>query len=292
LRENALSLLRFQQPKISWMPLYLNLKEHREKEQLIKWIEWEEYRQWAIQVRIYEPNELNDCSQFLVDCGVLMTLVHEGSITVPNLVILDSKWLAEVFSTVVSISYPSSQYRYFGFMKQVTLHKRWREKNYSEEMFDRIESLLRMFKLMIPMMNQKGVDYFIPSMAWRPLEMSKPTEQNLEMNWPKVCPFSLDEFGRRLELSFVPTGYLQQVLARIYELKGVKIVPEVIQRHDSILAFETDYQNCHSRIRLFEEKNCVTILFRCDKTCVDAVLFYLLFSTLEARMKDLLLNLM
>jgi hypothetical protein len=119
-----------------------------------------------------------------VERGVLMTLVHEGSITVPNLVILDLKWLAEVFSTVVSISYSLLQYKYFEFMKRETLHKRWREKNYSEKMFDRIESLLRMFKLMIPMMNQKNVDYFIPSMAWRPLEMAKPTEQNLEMNWP------------------------------------------------------------------------------------------------------------
>jgi hypothetical protein len=287
LRENALGLFRLHQIKISWLSLYLYVKERREKEPLIKWIEWEEYRQWAYQVEIYDSKELEDCTRYLVELGVLMTLVHEGSITVPNLVILDPKWLAGVFSTVVSVSYSSSQYRYLGFMKRETLHKRWREKNYDEEMFDRIESLLRMFKLMIPMMNQKGVDYFIPSMAWRPLEMAKPTEQNLEMNWPKECPSLLDEFGRRLELSFIPTGYLQQVLARICELKGVKIIPEVIQRHDYILAFGTDNnQNNHSRIRLFENENCVTILFRCDKTCVDAVLFYLLFSTLEERVKD------
>jgi hypothetical protein len=75
---------------------------------------------------------------------------------------------------------------------------------------------------MIPIMNQKSIDYFIPSIIWQPLEMAKPTEQNLEMNWPKVCPFSLNEFRQRLELLFVPTGYLQQMLAQICELKGVK----------------------------------------------------------------------
>jgi serine/threonine protein kinase/GTPase SAR1 family protein len=298
LREKATSLLKFQQHKISWLSLYLQIKERREKEPLIKWIEWNEYKLWTYQVGIYETKELDDCTRFLVERGVLMTLVHEGSTIAPNLVILDPEWLAEIFSTVVSISYPSSQYRYLGFLKRETLHNRWREMNYDEEMFDRIESLLRMFKLMIPVMNQKGIDYFIPSMAWRPLEMDKLTEENLEMNWPKICPPSMDEFGRRLELSFVPIGYLQQVLARICELKGVKIIPEVIQRHDYILAFDnTNHDDDHednkkgdstesSRIRLFENENCVTILFRCDKKCVDAVFFNLLFSTLEERVKD------
>jgi acetyltransferase-like isoleucine patch superfamily enzyme len=282
--------------KPAWLSLYLRIKEHQKKNHLIKWIEWEEYRQWAFQVGIFEPNEVNSCTQFLVECGMLMTLVHEVSIAVPNLVILDPKWLAEVFSTVVSISLGSSHYRYLGFMKRETLHKRWREKNYAEEMFDRIESLLRMFKLMIPM-NQKVIgdptlefDLFIPSMAWRPLEIAKPIIEDLEMNWPKICP-SFVEFGRRLELSFIPTGYLQQVLARICEIKGVKIIHRIIQRHDYILKYEQDdnyfkKSRGEPRIRLFENGNCVTILFRCDKTCVDSMLLHLLFSTLEERVKD------
>lgn len=195
------SLIKLQTVTSTWTSFLYELE--RRKRDNVKFLSWEAYETTARKFGVPE-SQVEAATRFLTDVG---TIVYFGNIRAcaQGLVVLNSQWLSEVVTCLVSI------------------HKRWDTHGIIVELRSKLPSIFPVHQYpadihqtLLEILDEFGIihllsnnELLIPSL----LQEEKPSEKISRLWGTKRTPQGFKQLGRVIDFSFLPVGFFAYIQA-------------------------------------------------------------------------------
>ena len=229
-------------------------------------ITWEEFKAYAIQARVPETDVMDVIRFVSGQAGRITFLGDDNQNTLGNYVILQPQWFVDILASVITFQH--------NFIKDGTVKKSTFSHiltNYPKKQHEFILDCLQKFNVIIFI---EKLDCFIaPSLLPEKCDLDIINEI-----WPKQSKdYSLIQ-GRKYEFSFLPIGYMMQVLGRILLLDGCDLLHT--WRNGIVFDFK---KNERAFIDLDPDKFILNIKVRCnmnEKNSILSEICYIIDTTL------------